>query len=298
MAFLVDQPKLEMIDTIRQKIQEVFRPYDRHVPAHVINRLFVAIPSDETTLTQEIMGYLLEHNYEALETPKGQSLREQLISTDWRQKEAKKWLADPQQPVAAVSGDVSVHPISIPFSQSNKVLITLVIVFVSILLWLWKGKLTEIDSGVGRDEVSVREPSRSSGAVQVKQTIRQPTVKKVAGKIALMPTSDASTAKNNNPLLVPTETSQAPVPAASAGPEAATAVPVKPYDSVDSRVGDFGLRAARKGNKWGYVDQKDKWHIDPVYDDVTPFLNGKATVVLDGQQIVVDRDGGRIRDDN
>ncbi|KAA9354563.1 WG repeat-containing protein [Larkinella humicola] len=287
-----------MIDTIRQKIQEVFGPYDRHVPAHVINRLFVAIPSDETTLTQEIIGYLLEHNYEALETPKGQSLREQLISTDWRQKEAKIWLAEPQQPVATLSGDVSVHPISTPFSQSNKVLIALVIVFVSILLWLWKGKLTEIDSGAGRDEVAELEQTRSSGAVQVKETIRQPNVGKAAKKVALLPTAAESVAKNSTPLLSPTETTQVPVAAASEPAEPATAVPTKPYDSVDSQVGDFGLRAARKGGKWGYVDQKDKWHIDPVYDDVTPFLNGKATVVLDGQQIVVDRDGGRIRDDN
>ena len=287
-----------MIDTIRQKIQEVFGPYDRHVPAHVISRLFVAIPSDETTLTQEIMGYLLEHNYEALETPKGQSLREQLISTDWRQKEVKKWLPEPQQPVAALSGDVSVHPISTPFSQSNKVLIALVIVFVSILLWLWKGKLTEIDSGAGRDEVSELEQTRSSGVVQVKETIRQPHVGKAGKKVALLPTAAESVAKNNNPLLAPLETTLAPVPAASGPAEPATVVQTKPYDSVDSQIGDFGLRAARKGGKWGYVDQKDKWHIDPVYDDVTPFLNGKATVVLDGQQIVVDRDGGRIRDDN
>lgn len=285
-----------MIDTIRQKIQEVFSPYDRHVPAHVINRLFVAIPSDETTLTQEIMGYLLEHNYEALETPKGQSLREQLISTDWRQKEAKTWLVESQQPVAALSGDVSVHPISTPFSQSNKVLITLVIVFVSILLWLWKGKLTEIDSGAGREEVAELEQTRSSGAVQVKETIRQPNVGKAAKKVALLPAE--SIVENNNPLLTPTDLSPTPVPAASGMVEPATAVQTKPYDSVDTRIGDFGLRAARKGGKWGYVDQKDKWHIDPVYDDVTPFLNGKATVVLDGQQIVVDRDGGRIRDDN
>ncbi|WP_421829616.1 WG repeat-containing protein [Larkinella sp.] len=285
-----------MIDTIRQKIQEIFGPYDRHVPAHVINRLFVAIPSDETTLTQEIMGYLLEHNYEALETPKGQSLREQLISTDWRQKEAKSWMAEPQQPVTALTGDVSVHPISTPFSQSNKVLIALVIVFVSILLWLWKGKLTEIDSGAGRDEVAELEQTRSSGAVQVRETIRQPSAGKTEKKTA--PLSAEPLAKNTNPLLTPTEIGPTPVPAASETVEPATAVQTKPYDSVDNRVGDFGLRAARKGGKWGYVDQKDKWHIDPVYDDVTPFLNGKATVVLDGQQIVVDRDGGRIRDDN
>ena len=289
-----------MINTIRQKIQEVFGHYDRHVPADVINRLFVAIPSDETTLTQEIMGYLLEHNYEALHTPKGQSLREQLISTDWRQKEVKKWLPEPEEHLAVpMATNVSVHPIPTPFSQSNKVLIALVIVFVSILLWLWKGKLTEIDSGTGRVELAETEQGQSNPTVQIKETIRQPNSGKFLKKAVGLPIPEASIVKNNTNLISTiSQTDQSPADKTVELVEPAITVPVKPYDSVDTHIGDFGLRAARKSGKWGYIDQKDKWHIDPVYDDVTPFQNGKATVVLDGQQIVIDRDGARIRDES
>ncbi|GAB3908399.1 hypothetical protein GCM10028803_43950 [Larkinella knui] len=288
-----------MIDTIRQKIQEVFGHYDRHVPADVINRLFVAIPYDETTLTQEIMGYLLEHNYEALETPRGQSLREQLISTDWRQKEQKKWLPEPDRVATPLATDVSVHPIPTPFSQSNKVLIALVTVFVTILLWLWKGKLTEIDNGLGRVETTEIEQTQGNTTIQTKQTIHEANAAKPSKKAALLPVLGESLTKNNNKLIAAISvTSEPPAPLIAEPAESSNSASVKPYDTVDTQIGDFGLRAARKGTKWGYVDQKDKWHIDPVYDDVTPFQNGKATVVLDGQQIVIDRDGGRIRDEN
>jgi hypothetical protein len=286
-----------MIDTIRQKIQEVFGHYDRHVPADVINRLFAAIPSDETTLTQEIMGYLLEHNYEALETPKGQSLRERLISTDWRQKEEKKWLPDSERVTMPMSSDVAIHSAQTPSGQSNRVLIALVIVFVSILLWLWKGKLTEIDSGASRVESSEVDQNQGVVAVQSKQTIPQPNSGKFLKKATLLPVSGETVDKNNNSLIsTVSKTDLVPVPSATGEPT--NVAQVKPYDTVDTQIGDFGLRAARKGSKWGYINQKDQWHIDPVYDDVTPFQNGKATVVLDGQQIVIDRDGARIRDES
>ncbi|GAB3917139.1 WG repeat-containing protein [Larkinella terrae] len=288
-----------MIDTIHQKIQEVFGHYDRYVPADVINRLFVAIPYDETALTQEIMGYLLEHNYEALETPKGQSLRERLISTDWRQKEEKKWLLEPEPVELPATAEVSVTPVSIPFSQSNKILIALVILFMTVLLWLWKDKLTQINNDVSRVETSEVEPISNGTSVQVRQTISQPSTAKLVRKAGVLPVSEGTGAKNNTNLIVPvSETGQPLVTEPSNPVESVNGVMTKPYDTVDAEIGDFGLRAARKGGKWGYVDQKDQWHIDPVYDDVTPFQNGKATVVLDGQQIVIDRDGARIREES
>ncbi|GAB3262829.1 hypothetical protein GCM10027347_28810 [Larkinella harenae] len=280
-----------MIDTIRHNIQEVFGNYDRHVPADVIQRLFVSIPSDETTLTQEIMGYLLAHNYEALQTPQGGSLREQLISTDWRQKEAKKWVPEPEPLVLPVTTDVATHPIAIPFSQSNKVLIAFVILFVSILLWLWKGKLSAIDDEGSRldtteQEFPAKEPVLPVGEVTDGAATKQTTRKTALGSAPVAPVINAP-----NQILVPVSAPQSP---ANSSPEAA--VETNSYDTVDEHVGDFGLRAARKGNKWGYIDQKNQWQIEPLYDDVTPFQSGKAIVILDGQQISIDRDGARIRE--
>lgn len=289
-----------MIDTIHQKIEALLGHYDQHVPADVINRLFVAIPCDETTLTQEIMGYLLEHNYEALKTPKGQSLRERLISTDWRQKETKKWLPEPAgHLVVPATTTAAAHPIPSPSVQSNRVLIALVILFASVLLWLWKGKLSEIDNGASRVETTEAEPVRSGSAVQIKETLQRfHTEKSPKKSVLLTPPVEPGVKNNNNLISTIPAVDQPPVAPVSEVAVSGNAVKVSPYDSVDSQIGDFGLRAARKGGKWGYVNQKDQWHIDPVYDDVTPFLNGKATVVLDGQQIVIDRDGARIRDES
>lgn len=292
-----------MIYTIRQKIQEVFAHYDRHVPADVINRLFVAIPYDETTLTQEILGYLLEHNYEALKTPEGQSLRERLISTDWRQKEEKKWLSDTERSVvfrpkeaSAMATDVSAHSIKTPFDQSNKVLITLVILFVTILLWLWKGKLTEIGNGAHRTELSGIEQVQDDFPVQPKETVSQPKANKIPKKVALLPVTENPVIKNNPDLILTTQ--EVPSPGLTELGVSAKSEPAKPYDTADNRVGDFGLRAAQKGSKWGYINQKDAWRIEPIYDDVTPFQNGKAIVILDGQQITIDGNGTRIREEN
>lgn len=281
-----------MIYTVRQRIQEVFGHYDRHVPAEVIKGLFLVIPNDETTLTQEIMGYLLEHNYEALKTPEGQSLRERLISTDWRQKEEKNWVPEPQP--LPMTADVSAHPVAIPLGQSNKVLITLVILFVSVLLWLWKGKLSEIDKGTQSDS-SESLPSAAGAVVPGNEVTTQSNAALVQRQRAGSPTSPSSVAETNT-VTIPVPKTDKPVemPLSDKPLEASL---VMPYDAVDDRVGDFGLRAARKGNKWGYVDPKDQWHIDPVYDDVTPFRNGKAIVMLDGQQISIDRDGVRIREE-
>lgn len=285
-----------MIYTVRQRIQEVFGHYDRHVPADVIKGLFVVIPNDETTLTQEIMGYLLEHNYEALKTPEGQSLRERLISTDWRQKQENQSVAEPQPlPIAT---DVSVHPVSIPLSQSNKVLVALVIGVASILLWLWKGKLTEIDRSTSRVEVVETAPAPTAPITPGKEITTQSNADLIRGRGPHLSVLETPVVKKADNAVNPAAKTVQPI--ATEGSEKDNALntsAVKPYDSVDNRVGDFGLRAARKGAKWGYVDQKEQWHIEPIYDDVTPFQNGKAIVMLDGQQISIDRDGARIRED-
>ncbi|GAB3315800.1 hypothetical protein GCM10027299_05250 [Larkinella ripae] len=288
-----------MIDTIRQKIQEAFVRYDHRVPADVINRLFATIPSDETTLTQEIMGYLLENNYEALRTPQGETQRDRLISTDWQQKEIKTWLTTPETLAMPVSADVSLHPIATPFSQSNKVLIALVMLFVTILLWLWKGKLSAIDNVTSRDDSTETEQTVSGNPQPAKPVESQSVGAVLKQKAETFPIAGAPAAKNNNNLTAPVAVmGQSMTKEDPASESSAIAETVKPYDAVDNQVGDFGLRAARKGGKWGYVDQKDQWQINPVFDDVMPFQDGKALVILDGQQISIDRDGARIRDEN
>ncbi|MGA0559179.1 WG repeat-containing protein [Larkinella sp. VNQ87] len=290
-----------MIDTIRQKIQEVLVRYDHQVPAEEIKRLFASIPSDETTLTQEIMGYLLEHHYEPLQSLRGESQRERLVSTDWRQKEAGLWMSEAKPAVMGGGANVSVHPIPTPFTQSNKVLITLVMLFVTVLLWLWNSKLSEIGSGSGVVESTESEsgPAERPAANPDRAT---PAVANLARPETVLPMTTkpagSQTAYEAQTIQTKTRAGQLVVSGKEEITEPLVAETTKPFDAVDDQVGDFGLRAARKGGKWGYVDQKDQWQINPLFDDVMPFHNGRAIVILDGQQILIDRDGTRIREDN
>ena len=52
------------------------------------------------------------------------------------------------------------------------------------------------------------------------------------------------------------------------------------------------LFADKKGNKWGYVDLKDKTQVDYIYDQVTEFNEfGYAGVKKDGKWGVMNSDG-------
>ncbi len=69
----------------------------------------------------------------------------------------------------------------------------------------------------------------------------------------------------------------------------------KPYDKVELGDDERGWRRARKNGRWGYIDQNDKWAIDPEFDAVTPFKDNTAAAFLNGQLITIDRDGQQVR---
>ncbi|WP_164851235.1 WG repeat-containing protein [Larkinella soli] len=287
-----------MINSIRHKIEEAFNLHDKFVSAEMINSLFVTIPYNETAVTEEILGFLLEHNYEALETPRGLSLREKLISTDWRLKEEAKETAGPMPELVAVPGMALAAEMAEPagfsgssqFHRSNSVLVTLVVVFAAVLMWLWNGKLSEIGKGTAGQEAAPTEVTPS--ATDAEPTAR--TVKPAAGRPIAAP------GRQRIPVPAPNLITTA---ARTVATETVPAIPaentvVKTYDEADAFVGEFGYRAARKGTKWGFIDPKGEWKIEPIYEDVTPFHDGHAVVVLDGQQFSIDPSGERKRDDS
>ncbi|GAB3887282.1 WG repeat-containing protein [Spirosoma agri] len=70
----------------------------------------------------------------------------------------------------------------------------------------------------------------------------------------------------------------------------------KPYDKVDSRTDEQGWRMARKGKRWGYVNEFDEWVINPQFEATTPFRsNNTASVFLNGQLMTINRAGEQIR---
>lgn len=74
----------ESTEKVRRKIKEILDDYDRHIPAQNLRFLFKAIDYDEQGLAREILAYLSEHFYASVKPPKGASLKEKLLSTDWR----------------------------------------------------------------------------------------------------------------------------------------------------------------------------------------------------------------------
>ena len=50
-----------------------------------------------------------------------------------------------------------------------------------------------------------------------------------------------------------------------------------------------GLAYVKFNNKYGYINHKGEVVIPIIYDKADNFYNGKATVVLNGKNIIIDR---------
>ncbi|KAK3582429.1 hypothetical protein CHS0354_023975 [Potamilus streckersoni] len=72
------------------------------------------------------------------------------------------------------------------------------------------------------------------------------------------------------------------------GKQKVTSIPFE-YDELK----DFteGICPARKGNKWGYINQNNEWVIQPTFEDVTQFASGYASAKYGGFWGVIDKSG-------
>lgn len=69
----------------------------------------------------------------------------------------------------------------------------------------------------------------------------------------------------------------------------------KPYDKIELGTDERGWRRARSNGRWGFVNEDDKWVIQPEFEAVTPFRGNTAAVFLNGQLININREGQQIR---
>jgi|GEM_PF-5298678 len=105
----------ESRESVQRKIREILDEYDKHIPARNLSVMFKAISYDEQALAKEILTYLSEHYYASLKPPRGATLKERLLSTDWRHLSWwDKDLSEPGEPVplpaAPVLVEFSVEP--------------------------------------------------------------------------------------------------------------------------------------------------------------------------------------------
>lgn len=267
----VSPPPKEELQT---RIRRILSRYDRHLTAHQLEVLFDAIDYDPDALAEEILAYLSASYFAAVDPPKGATLREKLLSTDWRH--LSWWQKTPESPVSPPIPAATVPappprtapppPLPEPepkrsrgLSDSAIIGLAIAAVVVMLIATIW----------VIRSEPETPEPASRSERIS-----RPRSDTEASAESSRRPTQTAGKQKRKRA----TPTSGSP----------------RPYDEVEE-AGEFGLRPARSGDKWGFVDRQDRWVIEPRYDAVTAFEERRAQVVLNGRPFYIDRFGNRIK---
>lgn len=325
-------PAIDKVESVRKKIKSILDDYDKHIQAQSLKFLFKAVDYDEAALAEEIRLYLSENFYASVNPPRGTSLKEKLISTDWRhlswwEKEQPRPNPEPAGYVKTPTGYTSASattstgngqqnrvpgtvwpapdrpqqilppPVQPPESPkkssfSDAALIGLAILSALVLIWvvlrMTRGEEPEPQPERKRTKTNAsigQSPGKSSGLKnRAKNRTSKTGEETISGEgkdteFRLLDEENPGKGKPENRVKTVAEK---PLP----------------FDQVDDAVGEFGLRVARKGRFWGYINERNRWIIDPQYDLATPFNNGKASVEMDGVQFFIDRSGNRIREDN
>lgn len=73
-------------DAVTRKVYQFLDDYeaDQHIPARVLKPLFLATNFDETVLADAVLTYLSARFYAAETLTQGETLKDKLLSTDWR----------------------------------------------------------------------------------------------------------------------------------------------------------------------------------------------------------------------
>lgn len=305
-------PVVDPVESVRKKIKSILDDYDKHIQAQSLKFLFKAIDYDETLLAEEIRRYLSEHYYASVHPPKGNTLKEKLISTDWRH--LSWWEKEPSKPVEAVRNTVSTPNVNAPTNLppvpqwqapppvqspepakksglSDAALIGLAVLSALILIWV------VLRMARGEEEP---EPDRKPAKKQSGQLPKSSRNREKAVTMSVQPDGEKKAEENgmiltDQELIGSAKIETDPSVKNRLDSDSKTKVD---FDEVDEQTGEFGFRPARKGTLWGYIDASNRWVITPQFDLASPFNNGKASVEMDGIQFFIDRYGIRIRDDN
>lgn len=325
-------PAIDKVESVRKKIKSILDDYDKHIQAQSLKFLFKAVDYDEAALAEEIRLYLSENFYASVNPPRGISLREKLISTDWRhlswwEKEQPRPNPEPAGYVKTPTGytatsattstgtgqpnrmpgtgwpapdrpqPVPPPPVQSPESPrkssfSDAALIGLAVLSALVLIW--------VVLRMTRGEESEPEPERkrTKTGANVNQNPKEPGKSKTRAKGTKSERREKAIAGDGEGDELRLQEPGKPGKSESEKNKGAGTEKPRPFDKVDDAIGEFGLRVARKGRFFGFVDERNKWIIEPQYDLATPFNNGKASVELDGIQFFIDRSGNRIREDN
>jgi len=294
----VSQPEsVEPRESVQRRIAAILDEYDKHIPSQSLKFLFKAISYDEAALAEEIRSYLSEHYYASVDAPKGSTLKDKLISTDWRH--LSWWEKEPAQTPATgyvktatgyTTTPATPPPVAPPpvitkttpqrKGMSDATVIGMAVVAALILIWVV----------MSLTKSSPTNATETGGEAKPANSTVEKTSKAVEGK-GRRP--KGATHRNVKKRPVPNQTDDEFANTGSSAQSAASAP--KSYDEVREE-GDFDLRAARKGSRWGYINEYNQWIVKPQFDKAEPFRNGRAAVVLDGERVFIDQRGTVIRE--
>ncbi len=285
--------------SVRQKVKEILDDYDRHIPVQTLRTLFRAISADEQQLAEAVQAYLSANFFAAETEPDGNTLKEKLLSTDWRHLSWWKVRAAPVTPAPAESVRPPVmQPVGPSRSGSNHPMVDtnyrtppvpqmpvsppprrnlaglwgvlFALAFMLVIYLMIKGGKKDPASGAEEQTKTEQTETPSSTKKNRKKKRKQP-VEDVAMET-----------RANDRTIGATNTPVKPVPQ------------LPDYEELRDQVGQYKEQPAMKKGKWG-LWRSEKWFIKPIYDDITVFEDGRATVTLGGASFEIDRYGNRVR---
>lgn len=296
-------PLSESDASIRQKVNEILDDYDRHIPVQTLRTLFRAINADEQQLAEAVQAYLSANFFAAETEPNGNTLKEKLLSTDWRHLSWWKVRAAPVTPVPAEPARPPVsQPVNPSFGPRNHPMVDtnyrippvapppgaqpvnapprrnlaglwgvlFALAFMLIIYLMIKG---------GKKDMSSQQEEQTR--TELPET--PSSTKKRGKKKRKQPVEDVATDSRGNEQK--SSESSAPVKQLPQLPD---------YEELRDQVGQYKEQPAMKKGKWG-LWRNEKWFIKPIYDDITVFEDGRATVTLGGASFAIDRYGNRVR---
>ncbi|MBC8151977.1 MAG: hypothetical protein H7Z72_03615 [Bacteroidetes bacterium] len=161
-------------DAVTRKVHQFLDEYvaDKHIPTRVLKPLFLATNFDEAILAETVLGYL-SANFYAAETPvRGETLKDNLLSTDWRH---LSWW----EPAPGPSPAPVVAVVTTPRGSSDSSIIGMAVVAVGLLIgaawWVTKGRPAEPPKNIPATvQTTDSVPSARAGKKPTRRKPRSP----------------------------------------------------------------------------------------------------------------------------
>ena len=307
---------------LHERVKAILDEYQGHITARDLRLLFRAMHTDERVLAEEILAYFSANFYASETEPLGATLREKLLSTDWRHLSwwDKAPVAEPVStpepaqayvPPAPEPAPAYVPPVSEPVQRlaqpvapprSNAGLWGAVFAVVVLLILYLLIKPNQKKSGQDREEDGTdrTEKTTDSKPSNRKRTTDQSNNRADRDEGVVRNSTDSPSDENvatDNKKLNDRRANSTtePVPSETKPPIEDSVKPLRKYDRLLETTGQFGEQPAKLGRKWG-LWRDNEWMIYPIYDDITTFRDGRATVVRNGKTYDIDEKGNTVEE--